>query len=352
MRHGSHRYLNSRGIGAGVSRLTKLMDKDGELAMANAVPMARSRGSLSGLALVLLGGWGGLAPLIGPYFNFGFTPDQAWHYSTGRLYLSLIPGGVVLLTGLVVLFSKSRGFGGFCALLAALGGAWFIVGQAALQIITGTSYSDGAPIATATNRILLDDLACFAGVGALIVFFAALALGRQSIAAHKDHLKFGDAAVIAGAVGAVGAGGLASVGLTPAAPGYESYQPTSYEPTAYQAPSYDPSAGSAGQGTIGGGESYPTTTNPQPVVGGGVQFPNQYPAGQEPFGAGQQFPPGGTGYPDSVDQYGASTNTYSPGSPGGAITYSPGQTQYPPTQEQTNSLTAPTHEQQFPPQQR
>ncbi|HUD35936.1 MAG TPA: hypothetical protein VMR14_03500 [Streptosporangiaceae bacterium] len=314
--------------------------------MAIAVPMARSRGSLSGLALVLLGGWGGLAPLIGPYFNFGFAPDQAWHYSTGRLYLSLVPGGVVLLTGLVVLFTKSRGFGGFCALLAALGGAWFIVGQAVLQIITGTSYSDGAPVATTTSRILLGDLACFAGVGTLIVFFAALALGRQSIAAHKDHLKFGDAAVIAGAVGAVGAGGLASVGLTPPAPGYDSYQPTSYEPTAYQPPSYDPPAG---QGTIGGGESYPTTTNQQPVVGGGAQFPNQYPAGHDPFANDQQFPPGGAGSPDPFDQYGASTNTYSPG---GAITYSPGQTQYPPTQEQTNSLTAPTAEQQFPPQQR
>jgi hypothetical protein len=294
--------------------------------MANAVPMSRSRGSLSGLALVLLGAWGGLAPLIGPYFKFGFLPATAWHYSTGRLYLSLVPGGVVLLAGLVVLVSRSRGFGGFCALIAALGGAWFIAGQAVLRIITGTVYTVGLPVGGSVNRVLLTNLACFAGVGALIVFFGALALGRQSIGSHKDFLRFGDLA----AAGAVG--GLANVGLTPSTPSYDPYTPTAYQP-------------SVGQEPPAGGGSFATTTNPQPVVGGQAQFPDQYPASNDPFG-GQQFPQAGGGYADSADQYGASTNTYSPGGP---ITYSPGQTQYPPTQEQTNSLTSPTEQQQFPP---
>src|ERR1700761_7141364 len=128
--------------------------------------MSRSRGSLSGLMLVLLGAWAGLAPLIGPYFKFGFQPDQAWHYSMGRLFLSLVPGGVVLLAGLVVLITRSRWFGGFCALIAALGGAWLITGQAALLILTGTTYTDGAPVATSPKIILLTSLACFAGTGA------------------------------------------------------------------------------------------------------------------------------------------------------------------------------------------
>lgn len=162
--------------------------------MASAVPMSRSRGSLSGLALILLGAWGGLAPFIGPYFQFGFSPDKAWAYSTGRLYLSILPGVVVLLTGLVVLTTRSRWFGGLCALIAALGGAWFALGQFTLTVVAGNAqtYSPGSPIGDSLARITMSEVGSFAGVGVLIVFFAALALGRQSIAAHKDHVKFGD----------------------------------------------------------------------------------------------------------------------------------------------------------------
>jgi|HubBroStandDraft_1064217.scaffolds.fasta_scaffold04454_3 hypothetical protein len=263
--------------------------------MVSAVPMSRSRGSISGLILVLLGAWGGLAPLIGPYFKFGFLPDQAWHYSTGRLYLSIVPGGVVLLAGLVISVTKGRWLGGTSALAAALGGAWFIMGQSALLVLTGSAYSVGSPVSGSTDRLLLTSLACFAGLGTLIVFFAALALGRQSIAAHRDHLKFGDLTVPVGP-----GGGLANVGLTPSSPSYEPYQATGYQQASFSQ----------------GGGSYEPPTNPQPVVGGQSQFPSQYPD-----------PP----------EYGVSTNAYAPG----PITYSPGQTRYPLAQEQTNPVTRP-----------
>ena len=39
--------------------------------MADGVRTPRSRGSLCGLALLLLGGWGGVAPFAGPSFGFG-----------------------------------------------------------------------------------------------------------------------------------------------------------------------------------------------------------------------------------------------------------------------------------------
>src|SRR5689334_3673117 len=42
----------------------------------------RSRGATSGFLLVLLGLWGALIPFVGPYFNFAFTPDQAWVWTT------------------------------------------------------------------------------------------------------------------------------------------------------------------------------------------------------------------------------------------------------------------------------
>ncbi|HET9895936.1 MAG TPA: hypothetical protein VFQ44_13495 [Streptosporangiaceae bacterium] len=265
--------------------------------MASAVPMARSRGSLSGLALVLLGAWGGLAPFIGPYFRFGFAPDKAWVYNTSRLYLSLIPGAVVLLTGLIVLFTRSRWFGGLCAVVAALGGAWFVIGQAALAAATGSAstYSPGSPLGTTLARTNLDNVGSFAGVGVLIVFSAALALGRLSIAAHRDHERFGE-------LGDAGApGGLANVGLSPSSSVFDPYQPA-------QAPPNPP-------------------TGPQPVVGGDTRFPSQYPA--DPFSPEQAGYPGGNNP--------------------GTVTYSPGQTRYPPVNETTTSMTTPTEEQQFPP---
>jgi hypothetical protein len=286
--------------------------------MAGSVQMSRSRGSVSGLALVLLGAWGGLAPFIGPYFKFGFEPDKTWVYSTSRLYLSILPGAIVLLAGLIVLISKSRGFGGIAAFFAALGGAWFVLGAATMSFVANnlTKYSVGSPIGTTLHRILLTDLACFAGLGVLIVFFAAIASGRVSISAYKDFIKFGDAAGVAG--------GLASVGLATASPAFNPYQPAGAA-----ASSFDPFQPTAA--------SPAPATQEQQAIGGQAQFPSQYP-GNENLGQGQ--------YPDSFDTYGAATNTYSPP---GQVTYSPGQTQYPPVQEQTNSLTAPTEEQQYPP---
>ena len=296
--------------------------------MTSAVQMSRSRGSWAGLALVLLGAWGGLAPFVGPYFNFGFKPDQTWFYSTGRLYASIVPGGVVLLTGLIVMATRSRWFGGLCAFIAALGGAWFVVGRAVLAAVANSpvKYSVGAPIATTLSRVVLTDLACFSGLGVLIVFCAALSSGRLSIASYKDFLRFGDAAT--SAAGASGLGGLANVGLGGPSPSYTPYQPTTaaafdpFEPTA--ASSFSPAA-------------------EQPVVGGQAKFPSQYPtAGEETATQGQNLG-SGSGYTET--EYGAATNTFTPGQ----VTYSPGQTKYPPAQEQTNPLTAPTQEQKFPP---
>jgi hypothetical protein len=277
--------------------------------MANAVPMARSRGSLSGLALILLGAWGGLMLFIGPYFHFGYTPDKTWVYDTGRLYAAIVPGGVALLAGLVVLATKSRWFAATCASIAVLAGVWFVVGREVLDIAVSNpnAYAVGAPIgALSLHRAVATNLATFTGVGLLIVLFAALALGRVSVGAYKDFVRFGDAT--GGAAGAVG-GGLASVGLGSASPSYGSASPsfTPYQPTSVS----------------------PFPPAEEPVVGGQAKFPTQYPAAGE----------------DTVAQSGASTNPFTPGQ----VTYSPGQTRYPPTQEQTNPLTAPAQEQKFPP---
>src|ERR1700743_1309465 len=104
-------------------------------ASASAVPMGRGRGSLSGVALILLGAWGGLVPFIGPYFSFCFEPDKPWTYTAARLYLSALPGAAALLGGLLISITKVRGLPSAAAIIAALGGAWFVVGQLAIAIL-------------------------------------------------------------------------------------------------------------------------------------------------------------------------------------------------------------------------
>jgi hypothetical protein len=154
----------------------------------------RGRGGITGLLLILLGAWGGLAPFVGPYFHFGYTPDKAWAYNSGRLYYSVIPGAAALLGGLFVLATRNRGVGVTGGLVAALGGAWFVLGNGITTVVLKqTAISIGVPIVTAstgaissTTRTYGETVALFTGVGVLILFFGALAAGRLSLLAAQD----------------------------------------------------------------------------------------------------------------------------------------------------------------------
>lgn len=152
----------------------------------------RSRGAVSGVILILLGLWGGLAPFVGPYIHFGFTPDKAWAYTQGRLYYSVIPGAAVLLGGLLVTLTRNRGFGIAGGLLAVLAGAWFALGDGFVTIVLKRpSISVGSPLAQAgasptALRTYLETTAFFGGLGLLVLFCGALAVGRFSMLAAKD----------------------------------------------------------------------------------------------------------------------------------------------------------------------
>jgi hypothetical protein len=52
-----------------------------------------------------------------------YTPDTAWTYTSGRLWLEIIPGGAAVLGGLILLASALRPTAMFGAGLAAAGGA-------------------------------------------------------------------------------------------------------------------------------------------------------------------------------------------------------------------------------------
>ena len=149
------------------------------------------RGSVCGLLLIVLGLWGGLAPLIGPYLHFGYTPDKTWHYSSGRLYYSIIPAAAVLVGGLLAVMSRNRGLGVFAGLLATLGGIWFSIGQTFMTVVLKKSFPVGSPIlhagATPTGlRATLETLTLFGGLGLLVVLVGAVAMGRFSMLAAMD----------------------------------------------------------------------------------------------------------------------------------------------------------------------
>lgn len=132
--------------------------------------------SICGVLLILLGGWGALVPFVGPYFHYAYTPGGAWHFTLARLWLEVLPGAAAVLGGALVTVSAGRPAGVAGAVLAALAGGWFAVGGAVNSIWPhlGTA---GVPTGSAIQTGL-EKIGYFTGLGVVIVFVAALTLGR------------------------------------------------------------------------------------------------------------------------------------------------------------------------------
>jgi HAMP domain-containing protein len=146
----------------------------------------RSRGALSGTLLVLLGAWGALIAFVGPYFHYAFTPDHAWTYNTGRLWLEILPGAAAVLGGLIVLVAATRPAAVFGAWVAALSGAWFVVGRPLSTLwTTGHTVAAGQPVGGYITRVA-EDIGFFTGLGVVILFFAAMALGRFTVIGARE----------------------------------------------------------------------------------------------------------------------------------------------------------------------
>ena len=84
--------------------------------------MPRSRGAASGFLLILLGAWGALIPFVGPYFDFAFTPDQAWAWTDARGWLEVLPGAATAVGGLLLLVSGNRATAMLGGWLSVIGG--------------------------------------------------------------------------------------------------------------------------------------------------------------------------------------------------------------------------------------
>jgi hypothetical protein len=144
--------------------------------------MPRSRGAASGFLLILLGVWGAAAPFVGPNLDFAFSPSQEW--SAARGWLEVLPGVATVIGGSLLLLSRNRATAMLGGWLTVIAGAWFVVGRA---VAGPLALGDvGTPVASTDNQRLLLELSYFHGLGALIVFLGAVALGRLSVRSFRD----------------------------------------------------------------------------------------------------------------------------------------------------------------------
>jgi hypothetical protein len=146
--------------------------------------MPRSRGAVTGLLMVILGAWGALIPFLGPYFHFAYTPDHAWAWSTARGWLEVFPGVTAVVGGLLLVASGNRATAMFGGWLAALAGAWFVVGRSFASTLRIGDV--GQPIGATDARRALLEICYFSGLGAFIVFLAGAVLARLSVRMARD----------------------------------------------------------------------------------------------------------------------------------------------------------------------
>lgn len=146
--------------------------------------MPRSRGAVSGLLLVILGAWGALIPFVGPHFNFAYTPDRDWAWSSARGWLEVAPGAATVLGGLLLIVAGNRVAAMLGGWLAVLAGAWFVVGgQVAPLLGIGSA---GDPIAATERKRAVLEVTYFSGLGALIIFVGGVVLARTAVRLARD----------------------------------------------------------------------------------------------------------------------------------------------------------------------
>jgi hypothetical protein len=139
--------------------------------------LPRSTGAASGLIVMVLGAWGALIPLIGPWFHYAFGNYQAWHVTSNRVWLCIVPGAVAFVGGWMLLTSAHRTSGLFGGWLGVLAGVWFAIGPA----ISLFWHKAGDPIGAPTGghiRQAIEWVGYFTGLGVLIAALAAFAMGR------------------------------------------------------------------------------------------------------------------------------------------------------------------------------
>jgi hypothetical protein len=141
------------------------------------VRISRKTGAMTGFLLIVLGLWGGLIPLIGPYFGYAFGSHATWDLTMNRFWLDVLPGAAVVLGGLMLIWSGHRMSGTVASWMAMTGGAWFAVGPAISRLWEHGPGPIGVPLFGHTRQTF-ELIGYFYGLGIVVMGLAAFALGR------------------------------------------------------------------------------------------------------------------------------------------------------------------------------
>jgi hypothetical protein len=130
----------------------------------------------AGLLILILGVWGGLVPFIAPYFHFALGPDKSWTWTSGRLFLSVIPAAVAVLGGLMLIGAGAHASARPGALLAIAAGVWFAIGPDVSHLWNSAGAVGAAHGSTGIRT--LEMVAYHSGLGAVIAALGGYALPR------------------------------------------------------------------------------------------------------------------------------------------------------------------------------
>jgi hypothetical protein len=143
-----------------------------------------------GLLILALGLWGGLVPFVGHYFHFALGPDKSWTWTSGRFYLSVLPGVVAAVGGLMLIGSGPRSSARLGALLALAAGAWFAIGPQ-VSLLWNVAGAQGPAHGSKVVRVL-EMLTYHTALGVAITALAAYALPRfpkRALAAEAGEVR-------------------------------------------------------------------------------------------------------------------------------------------------------------------
>lgn len=130
----------------------------------------------SAIAILLLGAWGALVPFIGPLFGYNMGNVPAWTWTESHLTLHLIPG-VVAVVGGVLMLGTRRPSVRLGAVLALLGGAWFVLAPTFHPAWAGSGGDGMVMMGGGVWSGIASALGYHYGTGVLILALAAYALG-------------------------------------------------------------------------------------------------------------------------------------------------------------------------------
>lgn len=133
----------------------------------------------AGFLTLLLGAWAGIVAYVGPSFGFSADGTSAWTWNFTHGMLFLLPGAGAFLAGALTMMGAAtdrRAILGFAGILAAVCGAWLVVGPVAWPVLGHAAFFRTIPSGT---RDLAYWIGYSLGPGGLLIALGAFILGRD-----------------------------------------------------------------------------------------------------------------------------------------------------------------------------